>query len=114
MMMNNSISEVLALVEIFRQATPNSITALASCGTIRHLCKGEQLFLDKELVETIYIVVSGLVSLYKVNYQGGKEHIGYIVDRTGFQEFAKWALKDVHLREKAEICTPVYWNGVKY
>ncbi len=45
---------------------------------------------------------------------GGKEHIGYIVDRTGFEEFKKWALKDVQLPEIAEVCTPIYWKGVKY
>ncbi len=45
---------------------------------------------------------------------GGKEHIGYIVDRTGFEEFKKWALKDVNLPEKAEVADYVYWSGVKY
>jgi len=45
---------------------------------------------------------------------GGKEHIGYIVDRTGFEEFRKWALKDVKLPEMAEVYTPVYWKGIKY
>lgn len=45
---------------------------------------------------------------------GGKEHIGYIVDRTGFEEFKKWALKDVQLPKTAEVYTPVYWKGVKY
>ncbi len=45
---------------------------------------------------------------------GGKEHIGYIVDRTGFEEFKKWALKDVELPEKAEVYTPLYWKGVHY
>ncbi len=45
---------------------------------------------------------------------GGKEHIGYIVDRTGFEEFKKWALKDVQLPEKAEIYTPIYWKGISY
>ena len=45
---------------------------------------------------------------------GGKEHIGYIVDRTGFEEYKKWALKDVVLPEIAEVSTPVYWKGVKY
>jgi len=45
---------------------------------------------------------------------GGKEHIGYIVDRTGFEEFKRWALRDVRLPQIAEICTPIYWNGVKY
>ncbi len=45
---------------------------------------------------------------------GGKEHIGYIVDRTGFEEFKRWAMKDVVLPEKAEIYSPVYWNGINY
>jgi anaerobic sulfite reductase subunit C len=44
----------------------------------------------------------------------GKEHIGYIVDRTGFEEFKKWALKDVVLPDIAEVMTPIYWNGIKY
>ncbi|URZ00383.1 sulfite reductase subunit C [Clostridium felsineum] len=44
----------------------------------------------------------------------GKEHIGYIVDRTGFEEFKKWALKDVNLPEIAEVYTPLYWKGIKY
>ncbi len=45
---------------------------------------------------------------------GGKEHIGYIVDRTGFEEYKRWALKDVSLPPKAKICTPVYWKGISY
>lgn len=45
---------------------------------------------------------------------GGKEHIGYIVDRTGFEEFKKWALKDVQLPCIAEVSTPIYWKGIKY
>ncbi len=45
---------------------------------------------------------------------GRKEHIGYIVDRTGFEEFKKWALKDVNLPSTAEVCTPIYWKGIKY
>lgn len=49
-----------------------------------------------------------------VNAPGGKEHIGYIVDRTGFEEFKKWAMKDVVLPAIAEVHTPVYWQGIKY
>lgn len=48
------------------------------------------------------------------NAPGGKEHIGYIVDRTGFEEFKKWALKDVTLPPIAEVTTPMYWKGIKY
>ena len=45
---------------------------------------------------------------------GGKEHIGYIVDRTGFMEFKKWALKDVNLPEEAIVTNNVYWSGIHY
>ena len=45
---------------------------------------------------------------------GGKEHIGYIVDRTGFEEFKRWALKDVKLPDMAEVNERIYWSGVKY
>ena len=48
------------------------------------------------------------------NAPGGKEHIGYIVDRTGVEEFLKWAMKDVELPEIAEVTKPLYWTGVKY
>ncbi len=44
----------------------------------------------------------------------GKEHIGYIVDRTGFKEFRKWALKGVELPEMAEEKTVMNWGGIKY
>lgn len=48
------------------------------------------------------------------NAPGGKEHIGYIVDRTGFEEFKRWALRDVTLPEIAEVMTPMYWKGITY
>lgn len=44
----------------------------------------------------------------------GKEHIGYIVDRTGFMEFKKWALEGVQLSDKAILKENIYWSGVKY
>jgi len=45
---------------------------------------------------------------------GGKEHIGYIVDRTGPEVFLKYALKDVQLPKFAEVSSPLYWNGLHY
>ncbi|MBU2703264.1 CRP-like cAMP-binding protein [Sporomusaceae bacterium BoRhaA] len=78
--MNRSISEALALIEVFRQLTPDSIAALSSCGTMCYLSKGEHLFFDKEQVEMLYIVGNGLVSLYKVNSQGEKKVI-FILDK---------------------------------
>ncbi|HBF3844074.1 TPA: sulfite reductase subunit C, partial [Clostridioides difficile] len=45
---------------------------------------------------------------------GGKEHIGYIIDRTGFMEFKKWALEGVELPEITKMYENIYWSGVKY
>lgn len=38
-----------------------------------------------------------------------KEHVGYIVDRTGYQEFKKWALKDVNLKDEAKVAEYIHW-----
>ncbi|MEI6856469.1 sulfite reductase subunit C [Psychrilyobacter sp.] len=43
-----------------------------------------------------------------------KEHIGYIVDRTGFMEFKKYALKGVDLPEYSVMKNNIYWSGIKY
>lgn len=45
---------------------------------------------------------------------GGKEHIGYIIDRTGFGEFKKWALEGVKLSDEAILKETVYWSGLHY
>lgn len=48
------------------------------------------------------------------NAPGGKEHIGYIVDRTGFMEFKKWILDGVELPEETIMKENVYWSGIHY
>lgn len=70
---------------------------------------------DEDSIVKIILNTYDYVKKY-INLQapGGKEHIGYIVDRTGFEEYKKWALKDVTLPEIAEVSTPVYWKGIKY
>ncbi|MGL4607058.1 MAG: sulfite reductase subunit C [Eubacteriaceae bacterium] len=66
-----------------------------------------------------------IVSIIKNTYQfvdhyinrnapGGKEHIGYIIDRVGFEEYKKWALKGLSFSEKTIIKSPVYWSGPHY
>lgn len=45
---------------------------------------------------------------------GGKEHIGYIIDRVGFEEYKKWALKDVELDPETIVKNCVYWNGIHF
>lgn len=43
-----------------------------------------------------------------------KEHIGYIVDRTGFMEFKKWSLEGVNFDDITIVNQNVYWSGIKY
>lgn len=78
--MNLSISEAVALVEVFQQATPNSVRALLSSGTLCRMAKGKHLFFDKEPVEMLYIVISGLITLYSVDSQGEKKVI-FLLDK---------------------------------
>lgn len=62
-----------------------------------------------KIVKNTYDYVKEYIDL---NAPGGKEHIGYIVDRTGFEEFKNWALKDVKLPEIAEVTQRIYWSGI--
>lgn len=43
-----------------------------------------------------------------------KEHVGYIVDRAGYEEFKKYALKDVNLGPKVKIAEFIDFGGYKY
>lgn len=45
---------------------------------------------------------------------GGKEHIGYIIDRAGFDEYKKWALDGVVLGPKVVKKDRIYWSGINY
>jgi anaerobic sulfite reductase subunit C len=43
-----------------------------------------------------------------------KEHIGYIVDRTGFQVFKEFALDRVVLNPEAKLAKHINWSGFHY
>ncbi len=45
---------------------------------------------------------------------GGKEHIGYIIDRTGFHEYKKWALEGVELLPETKVRENIYWSGIHF
>ena len=64
-----------------------------------------------KIIENTYDYVTEYIAKDAPN---GKEHIGYIVDRTGFEEFRKWALKDVKLPPETVEVKNIYWNGPKY
>lgn len=43
-----------------------------------------------------------------------KEHIGYIIDRVGFEEYKKWALEGVELLPETIVKECVYWSGIHF
>ena len=43
-----------------------------------------------------------------------KEHIGYIIDRVGFEEYKKWALEGVELMPETVMKKCVYWDGIHF
>ena len=51
---------------------------------------------------------------FEIENEPALGHIGYIVDRTGFEEFKKWALDGVTLSDKAILKNNIYWSGIKY
>lgn len=73
------------------------------------------LWVDEESIINIILNTYKYVTQYiDRTAPGGKEHIGYIVDRTGFMEFKKWAMEGVELTPKAVMKENVYWNGIRY
>ena len=69
---------------------------------------------EDSIVKTVKSTYAFIEEYIDPNAPEGKEHIGYIVDRVGFDEFCKWALEDVELPEKCRRATRVYWDGKRY
>ncbi|MCI6692427.1 MAG: sulfite reductase subunit C [Clostridium sp.] len=73
------------------------------------------VWVDEESIIKIILNTYKYVEEYiDKNAPGGKEHIGYIVDRTGFMEYKKWALEGVRLSDKAVVKNNIYWSGIRY
>ena len=73
------------------------------------------VWVDEESIIKIILNTYKYVEEYiDKNAPGGKEHIGYIVDRTGFMEFKKWVLDGVELPEETIMKENVYWSGIHY
>lgn len=64
-----------------------------------------------KIVKNAYAYIEEYIDPNAVEH---KEHIGYIVDRTGFEAFKKYIMEGVELPEKAEVVRNVYWGGKHY
>ena len=68
----------------------------------------------ESIIEIIINTYKYVIEYIDLNALGGKEHMGYIVDRTGFMEFKKWALDGVELYDIAKVSENIYWSGIRY
>ncbi|MGV8981218.1 sulfite reductase subunit C [Clostridium sp.] len=64
---------------------------------------------EESIIKIIKNTYSYIQKYMNADAPGGKEHIGYIVDRTGYPVFKEWVLKDVTLAEKAEVKEYINW-----
>lgn len=73
--MNKITIEKLEELEIFNNIASFSYEKLAQLGEVKKYDAGAHIFRDKEEVTTLYIIISGSVSLYKLNENGHKRVI---------------------------------------
>lgn len=73
------------------------------------------IWADEENIIKIILNTYDFVDTYiSPDAPGRKEHIGYIIDRVVFEEYKKWALKDVELMPETIVKECVYWSGIHF
>ncbi len=73
------------------------------------------IWADEQSIIKIILNTYKFVDMYiDKSAPGGKEHIGYIIDRVRFEEYKKWALEGIEFPEKTIVKQCVYWNGVHF
>lgn len=73
--MNKITIEQLEELDIFNNISKISYEKLAQLGEVKRYEVGAHIFRDKEEVTTLYVIISGSVSLYKLNENGHKRVI---------------------------------------
>lgn len=73
------------------------------------------IWVDEDNIVKIILNTYRFVKEYiSPNAPAGKEHIGYIIDRVGFDEYKKWAMEGVQLLPETIIQDRLYWDGIHY
>ncbi|QHQ63218.1 helix-turn-helix domain-containing protein [Anaerocolumna sedimenticola] len=86
-----SLKDAVVTAEIFKTASAPSLTEITGFSSLLKIEKGQHLFLDKEEVKSIYILIKGRASLYKLNSLGEKKVIfvygeGNMLNEVMFQD----------------------------
>ncbi|KMT23233.1 sulfite reductase subunit C [Clostridium cylindrosporum] len=73
------------------------------------------IWVDEESITKVILNTYKFVEKYiDRDAPGGKEHIGYIIDRVGFDEYKKWALEGIEFGPKVIVKDRIYWSGIHY
>ena len=73
------------------------------------------IWADEESIIKIILNTYKFVEKYiDPNAPGRKEHIGYIIDRVGFEDYKKGALEGVELMPETIVKQCVYWSGIHF
>lgn len=72
--------EELKRLQLFDGVQEETLNKLSSESMVKRFKKGEIIFLDKQIVDTIYIVLSGKYSLYKIG-EGAQKRVIFILGR---------------------------------
>lgn len=68
-----ALREKILSCNVMKGIHTSSLVVLTEYAKIRRVMKGEHIFHDRDVVENIYFVTEGHVSLYKLNYDGSKK-----------------------------------------
>ena len=74
--------EYIKKIKIFDKIEKSSVEKLVDIASIKKLKKSEHLFRDKEKVDYIYIVITGKITLYKLNESAHKKIIFILGENT--------------------------------
>lgn len=73
------------------------------------------IWINEDNVISVILKTYAFVEKYiDPNAPGRKEHIGYIIDRVGFETFKRFVLEDIAFDEEAIIKDHVYWSGLHF
>lgn len=90
---------------------------LKSCDfhALKRLGEDFLIWADEDTIIKVILNTYKFVKEYiDPNAPGGKEHVGYIIDRVGFAEYKKWALDGVELPPETIVKDNIYWSGIYY
>lgn len=78
--MNRITVKKLKELHLFDKVEENTLKELSQISLIKSYKKGENVFLDKQVVDTIYIVLTGKYSLYKIG-EGAQKKVIFILGK---------------------------------